>query len=195
MKIADWYERVRGPRGRRKTPPAAPQQVFRQPRLEGLEDRISPAGHTLATALRPDFTGAGAAHVADFIASVDQVDLYRVHLGLGERITASVGAPTGSEGASTLRVFDSGGAQRALNNEAVEHPLLSFLARAAGDYYVGVSAIGNDRYDPRVANSGGGRYSTGLYTLDLRLTSPAPRSGSRRGTRRPMARRCRGRSS
>src|SRR5206468_250912 len=50
-----------------------------------------------------------------------------------------------------------------------------FQAATTGDYFVGVSSAGDDAYDPTLAHGGHGGATTGLYSLDVRLTPAAPR--------------------
>jgi hypothetical protein len=143
--------------------------------LEWLENRILLAGDTLATATALSFTSLQTAHVAGFLASSQTVDLYQVQLNAGDAIRASVAAQTSGSGLqSLLRVFDGAGRQLALDDQEGGDPRLMFQAPTAGTYYLGISASGNDAYDPTAANSSHGGSTHGLFTLDLRRTAGAP---------------------
>jgi hypothetical protein len=147
------------------------------PRLEWLENRILFAGDTLVSALMLPFTMLPApttvqtAHASSVLKSVNQVDLYKIHLfNAGDKVTASVSAQNAGSGLqSILRVFDGNGQQLALGDQEGGDPQLTFQAKAAGDYFVGVSSDGDNAYDPNMTLSGHGGTSTGLYTLDLQL--------------------------
>ena len=116
-------------------------------------------------------TSIGTAQIDGFLADPLQFDLYRVSLGAGDVVNAAVSAQsTGSGLLSVLRVFDATGHQVALDDQEGGDPRLTFQAPAAGDYLIGVSSAGDDAYDPTAADSGQDGSTTGLYTLDLRLT-------------------------
>jgi hypothetical protein len=144
--------------------------------LEWLESRILLSGDTLATAVPLTFTAFETAHAAGFLAGPDAVALYRVHLDqAGDRIQAAITAQTtGSALESVLRVFDTQGRQLALDKQEGGDPGLSFQAAQPGDYFLGVSAAGDDAYDPATAATGHGGRTTGLFALDLRRTPAAP---------------------
>ncbi|MGD1919671.1 MAG: DVUA0089 family protein [Pleurocapsa sp.] len=62
-----------------------------------------------------------------------------------------------------LRLFDADGNELAANNDGAapdeefsRDPYLEYTAESAGTYYVGVSQLGNDNYNPNVARSGSG---------------------------------------
>ncbi|MEM9274894.1 MAG: DVUA0089 family protein [Cyanobacteria bacterium P01_F01_bin.143] len=62
-----------------------------------------------------------------------------------------------------LRLFDAAGNELASNNDGAapgedfsRDPYLEFTAEIAGTYYLGVSQLGNDNYDPNTARSGSG---------------------------------------
>jgi hypothetical protein len=167
-------------------------------RLERLENRIVFA---LPSTPLP-FTAFGTAHAAAFLSTPNDFQLYQVHLGGGDVVTASVSSQA-SGGAlhSSLRVFDATGRPLALDAQEGGDPHLTFQAPVAGDYLVGVSSAGDDAFNPAIANSGHGGATTGLFDLDLQRKPAAPltpelaggRSVCRR-TRRRMATRCRGHS-
>src|SRR5689334_1985868 len=85
--------------------------------LEWLEDRTLLSGSTLAAATLLAFDPFGTAHAAAFLSDLHAADLYRVHLGAGDRITAAVSAQASGSGlVSLLRVFDASGNQLALDD-------------------------------------------------------------------------------
>ena len=99
------------------------------------------------------------------------VDLFRVSLAAGQRLTIDVAArslATPSTLDSYLRLFDSKGRQLAANDDTSGTPdsLLSFTAPKAGVYYVGVSGSGNVTYKPSRAGSGR-TGSTGAYQIEF----------------------------
>ena len=99
------------------------------------------------------------------------VDLFRVSLAAGQRLTIDVAArslATPSTLDSYLRLFDSKGRQLAANDDTSGTPdsSLSFTAPKAGVYYVGVSGSGNVNYKPSRAGSGR-TGSTGAYQIEF----------------------------
>jgi len=99
------------------------------------------------------------------------VDLFRVSLAAGQRLTIDVAArslATPSTLDSYLRLFDSKGRQLAANDDTSGTPdsSLSFTAPKAGVYYVGVSGSGNVAYKPSRAGSGR-TGSTGAYQIEF----------------------------
>jgi hypothetical protein len=154
---------------RRKSAGAA---VRYRPALESLETRIVFATNNILAAATPlDFNSFQTAHAAGFLSAANEQDLYIVHLGTGDQVTATVNAQTAGSGLeSVLRIFRGDGFPFARDDQEGGDPRLTFQAPAAGDYYVGVSSAANDAYDPNTANSGHGGSTTGRYTLDLRRT-------------------------
>ncbi|HKI31683.1 MAG TPA: VCBS repeat-containing protein [Gemmataceae bacterium] len=162
-----WYLNCR--RGQPRRP------CLRRPRPERLEDRHLPSGDTLGTAAPLRFTAAQTAHAAGFLANRNEVDLYRLGgLVAGDVVSAALSsAGGGGTLQGVLRVFDRAGTPIALDDQEGGDPRLTFQAPAAGDYFLGVSAAGDDAYDAGAANSGHGGTTTGLYALDLRR-APEP---------------------
>src|SRR5262249_25949492 len=156
--------------GRRWPRPRGGSRAAKRLLLERLEDRTLLSGaDTLRTALPLSLTASGTAQAGHFLAAPNEGDLYRVHLGAGARVSASLTAQTAGSGLqSLLRVFRSDGSPLALDDQEGGDPQLTFQTSTAGDYYVGVSSAGNDAYDPTRADSGRGGATTGLYTLNLR---------------------------
>jgi hypothetical protein len=73
------------PRRRRRARPGRPRSAV-PPRLERLESRtLFAAGPTPLP-----FTAYQTAHAAGFLATPNEFDLYQVHLGAGDVVSASV---------------------------------------------------------------------------------------------------------
>ncbi|MEB3280101.1 MAG: pre-peptidase C-terminal domain-containing protein [Lyngbya sp.] len=124
----------------------------------------------------------------------EDVDIYKFDLEAGNTLTVDVDA-VGQfnlslyEGVdlrldSELRLFDADGNELAsVNNAAApdeefsRDPYLEFTAEEAGTYYVGVSQLGNNNYDPFVEGSGSGwifpeiGVYVGEYDLNVSLNS------------------------
>ncbi|MFM8579304.1 MAG: PPC domain-containing protein, partial [Planctomycetaceae bacterium] len=149
--------------------------------------QLTDAGDTLSTAAAIS-AGSGSVRlsgrVGDGSHGSRDVDLYGFTLAAGQRITVDVDARS-LAGSSTLdsylRVFDSAGRQVAFNDDANGSldSFLTFTARSAGTYYVGVSGYGNAIYSATRAGSGRPG-STGVYQVQFDLAA-AP--GSNTGTR------------
>ena len=158
-----------GPTGQAPVP--EPNDTLEQ----AIDTRLAPGG-------REGFFARGVIGNNPELAELGaDVDLYRVELAEGELITVDINASVlNSPLDSLLRVFDSEGEPvRVLDEFGREVPLVSdddlapgedwfldniigfnsdsyltFVAPADGVYYFGVSAFGNDAYDPQVAGSG-----------------------------------------
>jgi hypothetical protein len=142
--------------------------------IQFLEARRLLSGDTLSTATPLSFTLAHTAHTAHFLATPNEVDLYQLGLGAGAVVKATVSAQTSGSGLlSVVRVFDTTGRPVALDDQEGGDPQLTFQARTAGNYYIGISSAGDDAYDPNTSVSGHGGATTGLFSLDLRLTPGA----------------------
>jgi len=112
-----------------------------------------------------------ASRIGDGPRGRRDVDLFRVSLAAGQRLTIDVAArslATPSTLDSYLRLFDSKGRQLAANDDTSGTPdsSLSFMAPKAGVYYVGVSGSGNVTYRPSRAGSGR-TGSTGAYQIEF----------------------------
>lgn len=103
--------------------------------------------------------------------SVD-VDLYRFQLTEKGRLTIEVTAERLAQSSlldSTLRLYrqtaDGGFQELAVNDDYFSKDSLIDLELEPNVYFLGVSASGNDTYDPRFADSGFGGLSEGAYEL------------------------------
>jgi hypothetical protein len=146
---------------------------FRRVHLERLENRTLLAGQVAPLS----FTAFQTAHHAGHLATANDFDLYTLSLQAGDRITATVSAQSAGSGLqSVLRIFDSTGNPVALDDQEGSDPQLTFQASHAnaGIFQIGVSSAGNDDYNPDDPASGKNGSTTGVYSLDVRLTSAAP---------------------
>ena len=144
------------------------------------------AGDTLATAAELGITSGDirlSGRVGDGSRGARDVDLFRVTLAAGQTITIDIDARTLSGGSSLdsyLRVFNSAGRQLAANDDdgSSFDSLLTFRARTAGTYFVGISGYGNSGYNPTRAGSGRAG-STGVYQVHFALTGATANVGAR----------------
>ena len=110
------------------------------------------------------------------VASTDDVDIYKLQLDAGDRVTIDIDASElGSTLDPILRLFDSAGNEVAVSDDTPapgEFPtfdsFIEFTASVTDDYYVGVSSYFNFNYDPFTEGSGFG-FSTGTYNIDIDL--------------------------
>jgi FG-GAP-like repeat len=166
----------------------------RRPGLEWLETRTLFSVSPLAAAPTLTFNALHEAQATHLLSSPGEFDLYRVKLQAGDAIEAGISAQdTGNQAgagftftfpgfgtqatsalSSLLRVFDAFGNPQALDDQQGGDPSLTFQVAIGGDYYIGVSSAPNDHYNPNAAGSGSPGGTTGLYTLGVRLITPAP---------------------
>lgn len=107
----------------------------------------------------------------DSVSVAIDVDLYRVNVSAGQRLSFDIDRPSGSLLDSYLRLFNSSGLQLAFNDDAAApgevRGLDSFLDctfQTAGAYFVGVSGYGNSTYNA-VTGLSDLNGSRGNYTL------------------------------
>ena len=148
---------------------------------------VPDAGDTIKQAVRID---AGSAvrtgvrvtgQVGDGRHAARDVDFYRINLARGQRLVVDLDAaslPVKSSLDGYLRLFNANGKQVAFNDDfnGSTDSLLSFTAKTAGLYYVGVSGYGNAAYNPTKAGSGRAG-STGGYELAFSIQA-ASQAGS-----------------
>ena len=103
-----------------------------------------------------------AGESASFSSDIDKltdIDLYQFQLDQGQGITLDIDTINAANNTanfdSFLRLFDSQGNELTVNDdyaeESVEFGLdsyIGFIANTTGDYYVGVSSVANQQYDP-----------------------------------------------
>jgi subtilisin family serine protease len=131
----------------------------------GAAAPVVDAGDALGRSLRIDATAAASSgvrltgYVGDGPHGTKDVDMYRIALRKGQRLTVDVNArnlPGSSTLDSYLRLFNSGGRQLTFNDDfgGSADSLLVFTAPKKGSYYVGVSGFGNASYAAKRAGSG-----------------------------------------
>ncbi|MEL7039477.1 MAG: TIGR03118 family protein, partial [Cyanobacteria bacterium J06592_8] len=117
-----------------------------------------------------DYNFLTADPTAPLYDNSEDVDLYRFDLEADQTVTVDIDANSTEDGISSLlhsvlRVFDSEGNELAASEQVATpddiipgegDPTLEFTATEARTYYVGISSIGNNDYDPNVAATGSG---------------------------------------
>ncbi len=119
----------------------------------------------------------------------EDVDLYSFNLEAGQEVAIDVDAAELDSKLlySELRIFDAAGTELAATNfddfqaapeevfSVFGDPYLEFAATDGGTYYLGISQLGNNFYDPFTAGSGSGSIypdfgiETGEYTVAVKL--------------------------
>jgi hypothetical protein len=101
------------------------------------------------------------------------VDMYRLTVTAGQRITFDIDRPAGGTLDSYLRIFNTAGTEIAANDDgpnpdegATQEAYLVHQFATAGTFFVGVSAFSNTGYSP-TAGTGDRNGSAGDYTLRL----------------------------
>ncbi|AFZ51397.1 putative pre-peptidase [Dactylococcopsis salina PCC 8305] len=122
---------------------------------------------------QPNVTISG--EIGDNSFENQDIDLYKMTLTQGDRLTADIDTNENSALDSILRIFDSNGLEVALNDDSngETDSLVTFTVDEAVEratYYVGVSGFSNTSYNPNLENSGT-KGSTGAYNLTLTLSS------------------------
>ena len=159
-----------------------------------FNDTIADAMVTGFSATNPFFEVEGeidnSRATRNFVDATEDVDMYAFDLEAGQVVILDVDAGgTGSAGIegslldNILRVFDADGNEVAMNGnggapdevfQANGDAYLEFEAPADGTYYVGISTLGNNFYDPNVQASGSGwefegRFEPGPYRFSATL--------------------------
>ncbi|MHB8954104.1 MAG: dockerin type I domain-containing protein [Pirellulaceae bacterium] len=134
--------------------------------------------------LEPDFPGqydiTHGQHV--FRPENKDIDLYRFQLQTSGLFTAETFAerlPTASLLDTSIKIYkqtSTGIEEIAQNDDYYSQDSFVALSLGAGVYYIGVSASGNEDYDPEIADSGIGGTSQGDYDLRLNFRPGATRS-------------------
>ena len=107
------------------------------------------------------------------------VDIYRVDVTAGQRLSFDIDRPTGSRLDSYIRLFNATGQQLAFSDDAAApgevRGVDSFLEHTfatAGSYFLGVSGFRNQNYNA-VTGLGDTNGSTGNYGLVVTNTTPS----------------------
>jgi Ca2+-binding RTX toxin-like protein len=121
------------------------------------------------------------------VAAGLDVDLYKVQLAQGDRLVVDLDAlAIASSLASFVRIFDANGSELASENSdfsstpPTDPREIDFAAGAEGNYYVGISSVGNFSYDPQTEGSGRDGFSVGNYDLKITLSAPVVFTGTPR---------------
>ena len=147
----------------------------------GTAPIVSVSGHSITVTLNTDAAaGVPAPTTADQLITAIQGNFFSNLL-----VTATLSSSVGS-GANDITTTTSAGSVIGLNGGNREviarnddyYSNDSFLSQELepGVYYLGVSAKGNDSYDPSVSDSGYGGQSDGAYNLDINFTPSAAAS-------------------
>ena len=159
-----------------------------------FNDTIADAMATGFSTTNPFFEITGeidnSRQTRNFVDATEDVDMYAFDLEAGQTIILDVDAGgTGSAGVegslldNILRVFDAEGNEVAINEnggardevfQANGDAYLEFEAPETGTYYVGISNLGNNFYDPNEQASGSGwifdgRFEPGPYRFTATL--------------------------
>ncbi|NEP16792.1 MAG: hypothetical protein F6J97_07785, partial [Leptolyngbya sp. SIO4C1] len=159
-----------------------------------FNDTIADAMMTGLSATNPLFEIEGEIdnnrQTRNFVDATEDVDMYAFDLEAGQTIILDVDASgigsAGVEGSlldNILRVFDANGNEVAINEnggapdevfQAGGDAYLEFEAPETGTYYVGISNLGNNFYDPNEQASGSGwifedRFEPGPYRFTATL--------------------------
>jgi hypothetical protein len=152
-------------------------QSFQLSLQSGTSEGATEPNNTIATAVQTNFAINGGFATTGNIGNSGQggldVDMYRLDLLAGQSIDLEIIADqTGSTLDSILRVFNAAGVQLAVDDDGGVglDSFLTFVAPAAGAYYVGVSSFSNFNYDPTISGSGANGNSTGPYQFRASLT-------------------------
>jgi Bacterial pre-peptidase C-terminal domain len=144
--------------------------------LERLEERATPdVGDTLATATATGLFPGGLftepfGVLGDGNAGDQDVDMFSLEATAGTVLMARTTLwPGGASMDTIIRLFNSTGAQLAVNDDYQapnRYSALSFTLPTTGTYYIGISGFPNFTYNP-VLGGGGAAGDVGDYRLDL----------------------------
>ncbi|XZE21482.1 tandem-95 repeat protein [Pirellulaceae bacterium SH449] len=103
------------------------------------------------------------------------VDMFKFRLEIGHRVRVDVSSLT--EGLdTTLRIFNSSGVAQNIGGSpeptVIVGSVIDFTATVPGDYYLGISANGNNNYDPLSFADRARGNSHGSYRLNLEVIKP-----------------------
>jgi hypothetical protein len=151
-------------------------------RVTQYSDNSDIPGDTLAAAQPIVFDESGVVKVSDGIGNNSfvglDVDLFRVELAESDWLSIGLWAPSGASANDPsfriiIRIFNESGTEIARSEGLQPGDEFGFEAPASGDYYIGVSGLGNGAYNPLVAGSGL-LSVTGVYGLTFTLLAAAP---------------------
>jgi len=114
----------------------------------------------------------------DSVSEPIDVDIYRVDVAAGQRLSFDIDRPSTSRLDSYIRLFNSAGQQLAFNDDAAApgevrglDSFLEYTFGTAGSYYLGVSGFRNQNYNA-ITGLGDTNGSTGNYALVVTNTTP-----------------------
>ena len=135
-----------------------------------VNDTIYQASDQLIFIPNPVLGTSSAVSFAGSIASAHDVDFYRVYVGAGGSLSASVRPKTGGTSVDTyLRIYDTTGGSLAFNDSGGTggtDSIKNYRVPRSDYYIVAVSSYTNRNYSPFVANTGSGT-TTGDYTIAI----------------------------
>jgi hypothetical protein len=106
------------------------------------------------------------------------VDMYRVDVTAGTRLSFDIDRPSTSRLDSLIRLFNASGQELAFNDDAAApgevrglDSFLEYTFATAGSYYLGVSGFGNRNYNA-ITGLGDTNGTTGSYALVVTNTTP-----------------------
>ncbi|MCY2983371.1 MAG: Ig-like domain-containing protein [Planctomycetota bacterium] len=133
------------------------------------------APYVISGTLTPDPLSTGSS----------DVDLYKFHLEVGERVLIDIDTAPTSTLDSALKIFDSNGRGQLVSigidpttmdgnsapgeGAAGRDPYIDFTAKVAGDYYAAVSASGNTSFDPLSLADRRRGATSGAYDLSIKV--------------------------
>jgi hypothetical protein len=132
---------------------------------------VTPPGthDTLTSATLVSLPAAGTASASGVVGATDE-ELYSVNLAAGSDLSLGLaGAGSSPLAAGVLQVFDDSGNQLLASDFANPAggatPPVQFFTATAGQFFVGVSGSGNDKYDPTQPGTANPNGTTGAYQL------------------------------
>lgn len=155
------------PQSEVRTLPKAPAPLIGSSSMRRMGDEDGCIAR--ARTANPNFTREG------MLSYEMDVDLYKVSVNQGQRITIDIDNPSWSNVDAMLRVFDAAGNEVARNNNAAgpgetlgTEAYIDITFPTTNTYYIGVSGSLNDSYNPAggFGDKLGG--SKGDYTLRIR---------------------------
>jgi len=103
------------------------------------------------------------------------VDMFKFRLEVGHRVRIDV-TPTSGNLGTALRIFNASGVAQDIGgvpeSTLIEGTFIDFTATVPGDYYLGISAAGNNSYDPLSFADRTRGDSSGGYQLNLSVIRP-----------------------
>jgi uncharacterized delta-60 repeat protein len=155
-------------------------RYFGSPILFRIQNQVSDENDAIPEAplVEPSVATVGVTPAGAIDFPTD-VDLYKIVVSAGQRLSFDVDRTAGSSLDSYLRVFNSTGTRIAWNDDgaapdegASKSAYIEYTFDAAGTYFIGVSGKGNNTYSATTGD-GDSPGSTGGYTFDVRIVSPA----------------------